>query len=236
VTLRHNVILTGGWAHDFAATAPVLADVLERGGFSSVVVADLEQAARELDRSDAALLTVYACQFQMLDDRYTEENRAEWARTTTPDGRAGVERFLQRGGGVLAVHTASICFDDWPRWQDVLGGGWTWGRSWHPPPQAVPVEPVTEHPIVDGVAPFTVMDERYCDLAIDPSSRMLLRSPGDDGGQPVLWVHEAGPSRVVYDALGHDERSLAAIEHATLLRRAARWAVGEDDASVRASA
>jgi uncharacterized protein len=39
----------------------------------------------------------------------------------------------------------------------------------------------------------------------------------------VLWARESGGGRVVYDALGHDERSLAAAAHRQILEQAVRW-------------
>jgi type 1 glutamine amidotransferase len=43
--------------------------------------------------------------------------------------------------------------------------------------------------------------------------------------QPVIWQHQVGQGRVVYDALGHDSASLNHPIHAQLLRDAAHWAV-----------
>ena len=234
-TLR-NVLVTGGWAHDFAASAPVLEELLRGAGVESVVVGSLGEAADELRRGGVDLLSVYACQFLMEDPRYDDTIRSEWARATRPDDRRVVEDWSERGGGVLALHTASICFDDWPGWRQVLGGSWDWGRSWHPAPGPLEVEPVSEHPVTAGTVPFTVVDERYSDLSVDDRVSVLLVSPGEGGPQPMLWAVER-QGRVVYDALGHDERSLTHPAHARIIRRAARWAAGAplDDPATPAS-
>jgi type 1 glutamine amidotransferase len=44
-----------------------------------------------------------------------------------------------------------------------------------------------------------------------------------------------GRGRVVYDALGHDERALSHESHRRLLRRAALWSLGRPYAEVENS-
>jgi type 1 glutamine amidotransferase len=40
---------------------------------------------------------------------------------------------------------------------------------------------------------------------------------------PLLWSHRYGGAKVVYDALGHDQRSFAAPEHRRVVERSAQW-------------
>jgi len=225
-----NLMFTGGWAHDFERTAPILAEVLDSAakragaGCTSDVVTSVDEAADRLRVADYDLLTVYACQFQMLDARYTDADRAGFARSTSPAARAGIGAWLDAGGALLALHTAPICFDDWPAWPQYVGGAWDWSRSWHPSPAEMTIEVATEHDVTRGLSPFTVVDERYCDLWIDPAAEVLTRAAGDDGGQPSLWVLErTDGGRTVYDALGHDERSLTHPAHAELIGRSVSW-------------
>jgi type 1 glutamine amidotransferase len=44
----------------------------------------------------------------------------------------------------------------------------------------------------------------------------------------VVWTHNYGTGRVVYDALGHDVESLSNPEHARLLRQSLAWIVGRN--------
>jgi len=39
-----------------------------------------------------------------------------------------ITQDIEGGGGLLALHTAVICFDDWAGWKALLGGQWRWGR------------------------------------------------------------------------------------------------------------
>jgi type 1 glutamine amidotransferase len=229
---RRQLIISGGWAHPFERTAPFLADVMDPAGLDSTVALDLDEAAGLLAAHSFDLLTVYACWFTMADARY-DEVRSLWARSTSEALAAGIAAHVAAGRGVLALHTAPICFDDWPQWPHIVGGAWNWQRSWHPQPGELMVEPVGRHPIVDNLAPFEVVDERYTDLDVSPDAEVIAWTVDGDR-QAAIWTHTAGTARVVYDCLGHDERSLGHREHAVVLRRCALWAMGASDEEVTA--
>ena len=74
------------------------------------------------------------------------------------------------------------------------------------------------HPIVAGVTDFEVVDEIYTRLAYRDVVP-LMTSVRRDEQQPLLWVRPFGGGTVVYDALGHDERSLGHPCQATIVRR-----------------
>lgn len=199
-------------------------------GFEATIAQDLHEAADLLGRGPFDLLTVYACWFGMADARY-DEVRSIWSRQTPAALRSGIDAHVSAGGGVLALHTAPICFDDWPRWPGIVGGAWNWQRSWHPQPDELVVETDDEHPIVRGLGTFGVLDERYTDLDVSGEAEVIAWTVDGDR-QPAIWTHLDGTARVVYDALGHDERSLGHADHAVVLRRAALWAVGTSDHEV----
>jgi type 1 glutamine amidotransferase len=125
------------------------------------------------------------------------------------------------------MHTAAICFDDWPEWGDALGGHWEWGHSHHPPlgPE-VAVTVAAEHPLVAGVDDFAIVDEVYGDLRTRQVTGLLhAATPGTDGPpRPLLWAREHGGGRVVYDALGHHVPSYQVPDHREMVRRAIAWA------------
>lgn len=231
---RSNLLITGGWAHDFVHTAPVLATIIDGTDVVSVktdVVDDLDEAARALATRDFDVITVYACWFRMLDPRYSEENRARWSRTLTPELRAGLEEHRDSGRPLFAMHTAPICFDEWPQWGEWIGGAWQWGTSFHPAPAELTIDVVGDHPIVHGMSTFTITDERYSKLARSPQSAVQLASrpleSGDTGTEPTLWVHDRPERRAVFNALGHSVSSLEHPNHRTLIRRSMAWLLGE---------
>lgn len=228
-------ILSGGFGHDFDQTSALLADVLHDAGITCEVH-DVESGATSLVDRPVNLLVVNALQWRMRAARFDHE-RAAWGATLSEQAREGIRTHVAGGGAMLAMHTASICFDDWDDWRDLLGGAWNWDRSGHPPLAEVQVEvAATAHPVVAGLADFTLVDEVYGFLDRAPDVEVLLTSSRGGVHHPVLWAHQVDDARVVYDALGHDRRSLSHPVHREIVQRAARWALGDPDARVGGTA
>lgn len=216
-----NLLLTGGPYHPFATTSRTLADLLSQAGVESVITDDVEGALRSARNFD--VLTIYLLRWRMLGAMF-DDKRDEWAMSLADDSRAAIVDHLARGRPLLAFHTAAVSFDDWPEWADILGARWDWERSSHPPPRPSTIRRTVEHPIVAGIDEFEVVDEIYSFLdtrVITP----LLTSARRGQDQPLLWVRDSGAGRVVYDALGHDDRSLKDPIHSMIIRRACAWAI-----------
>lgn len=223
------VIVSGGVAHDFPATSAELVRVLAEAGLGATVEADVESVLRGLRPAgeQRPLVVLNLLRWTMQVERYAHL-RDEWSISLSEDARAGLLEHVRSGGGLLAMHGASICFDDWPEWRDLLGGVWRWDRSSHPPlAGAVRVTVTTDrHPIVAGVGDFDVVDEVYGFLDRTDDVVGLMSSPHGDTEHPLLWARAVGAGRVVYDALGHHVPSYEVPEHRRIVQRAARWAAG----------
>lgn len=217
---RTALVVCGGWAHPADMTGPPTAAALAACGFDAELATDLDAAGLRLGTQAFDLLVVHACSFQMHDARYTPEQRAEFARLTPPAVRVGIAAHLAAGRPMLALHTAPISFDDWPEWPGLVGATWSWERSNHPPPGrfVVEVDPAF------GVPSFEVVDELYRFVEPAPDAHLVATATDDDGmTHPIVWLHEAGPARVAYSSLGHDETSLANPGHRALLAALVAW-------------
>lgn len=224
----HAVVISGGLTHDFPATTACLATLLAEQGIDAVVHEDVEAGLRSL--SGAALLVVNALRWTMTGpatpDRY-RDLAATAGASPSPAARAAFAEHLHGGGGLLGMHTASICFDDWPEWGEALGGVWVWGRSSHPPLGTARIGVTApKHPLVHGLGGFAIDDEVYSDLEYAPGLEPLLTAQDPRPGQPLMWAREHGGGRVVYDALGHHPASYAVAPHREMVRRAIGWTAG----------
>lgn len=224
--MSHVVVLAGGspHAHDFAATGAELAVLAADTGHAVTLTADPDEAAEMLSQNVAALI-FDGLWWRMLGDAY-DQWRDRYGYSPSAATRAALIAYVHDGGGLLALHTAPINFDDWPAWGDVVGGAWQWGVSSHPAPRTSPVRIVADHPIVAGIdSPFTITDEIYGDLAVRDDVEVLAVGNRHDGDadQPVVWTHHYGAGRVVYDALGHDALSIRHPDHARLITQALAW-------------
>ncbi|MEM8854468.1 MAG: ThuA domain-containing protein [Pseudomonadota bacterium] len=216
-------ILTGGVGHPFDETAPALAAILDAHGFDTTVTEDIEAGLLELGSHD--LLVVHCLRWTMTQHEKYAALRAEHAFSLSEDGRAAIKRHMAGGGGLLGIHTASISFDDWDEWGDLLGIRWVWGHSHHPD-----IMPLTVR-AAEGVAlphwakvPPPVTDELYSDLALAPTTKVLLEARAEGGPfQPVLTLTDHGPSRAAYVAFGHDFRAFESDAMKATIGGAASW-------------
>ena len=228
-TTRQNLILVGGIFHDFQATAKALATVLAPMGIESRIEADLDAGIASLADNPVDLLTINALRWEMIGEKYDPYRDTE-AYSPPSETRMAVEAHLQSGSALLGLHTASICFSDWPEWGSLLGGRWVWGTSWHPQPETVTVLPDKDNALAD-LPSFEVHDELYTDLLLEPGAQVLAhgRCAAMPTSQPIVWSHRVGAGRVIYDALGHDKESLSHPAHAQLLRETVSWALDKAD-------
>ena len=226
--MTNVLVLAGGspHAHDFASTGAALAALVTRAGHRVEVVAHPDEAAAHVDGAVAVdALVVNALWWRMLGDVY-EPWRDEFGYSPPAATRDALTDFVDGGGGLVAMHTAPICFDDWPGWCDIVGGAWRWGIASHPPRGPVVARVVAEHAVVAGLPrELELIDEVYGDLAVGDDVTVLAvanRDP-DDADQPVVWAHHYGGGRVVFDGFGHDARSIHAPAHARLITQALAW-------------
>lgn len=193
--------------HPLADTSERLRRIVADEGFDVEVIPDVDAALAGLDGVD--LLVVNA----------TDPWRNGETGTGAPeDSTAGLGAAVQRGIGIVAMHNAIASLRDYPVWRTLLGGDWIPGVSGHPPLGDLVVRPV------DG-APFTLSDEGYIGLEFDGDAEVLAHHELEGVSHPLLWRRQVGPTRVVYDALGHDGRSFDSAEHVELLREALSWSV-----------
>lgn len=187
-----NLVLSGGIYHPFDETSGVAAGYLAQLGLRSDIF-PMREGLTRLKEASFDLLTVNALAFTMTQHEKYAPLRSDHAFAISDAEKATIRAHLASGGKLLGLHTAAICFDDWPEWGDILGVAWRWGKSHHPPP--CPVR-------VNALPPFETVDELYCDMVLAPDAKVLATGTCDgvDKPQPILVHH----GNAAYLALGHD--------------------------------
>lgn len=124
-------------------------------------------------------------------------DKRAWLAGPTEDALGA---YVRAGGGLVAVHSGTASYRDWPAVRAVLGGVFVS----HPPPGPIVVEPVREHRLCAGVtAPFAIHDEHYQMVIDDPSMDVFLHTRSEHGVQPAGWSRSVGAGRVIVVTPGH---------------------------------
>nr|WP_053000079.1 ThuA domain-containing protein [Sphingomonas sp. Y57] len=220
------IIYSDGYSHPFAETSPLLADLARGRGWSVAIEASLDAVLERLNVRD--LLIVNALRWSMTQHEKYAADRPQWA-VALPDAQMRrLDDHVRLGGTLLVMHTGTICWDNQPGWAAIMGGGWRWGVSHHPPLGTVRVALTgAGRAMSNGPAQFDIVDEAYHHLSPAADCEILATADAGEGPQPVAWIRRHGTGRVGVDALGHDGRSLRDPGHGALIGSMLGW-LGEE--------
>jgi type 1 glutamine amidotransferase len=159
------------------------------------------------------------------------------------EDRANLDAYLRRGGGLVSVHDA-LCGPAPEAFAAIVGGAKRHGQINYTLEADVTykfVDPA--HPILQGLAPFTLKDEAFFNLtwAKEPEIHVLATAaiaatPSATGHEgevvPQIWTYERqlgpAPSGQPYRAFvwmqGHNYANFALPRVRTLLLRGIAWA------------
>jgi len=188
-------------------------DLVDSGRFEVKVCEDplILESENALRAYDVIVLTIYT------------------AKTPTITGQAqeNLLGFVKSGRGFFVQHLASASFAKWDEFGKLCGRKWVMGTSDHGPRSVFEAKVVDkEHPITKGMADFKTDDELYAKLQGDAPVHVLVQAYSDFSKktEPLVFTHEYGKGRVVYNAFGHDGKALSNPSVAKIIARGAEWA------------
>ncbi len=223
----HLVIYSDGYRHPFAESSAALASIAQGIGLRTTITAHLSEALSLISgRRD--ILAVNALRWSMTQAERHAADRAEWGALLDDADMARIAGHVLGGGSLLAMHTAVICWDNQPSWIDLLGGGWDWDHSFHPPFGAVAAELTAAGAAISaGERDFTLADEVYHNLDLVSDCEVLAAADAGHGPVPVIWRRMHGTGKVAVDTLGHDGASLQHPAHSAILTGLLEWLRGD---------
>ena len=192
--------------HNSAAYAPSLTHALVRRGIHLTYEDDPAVALRpeRLRHYDAVL--AYANH-----------------ETITPDQEKALLDFVANGGGFVPVHSASFMFKNSPAYIALVGAQFATHDTATFAAQTI----VRDHPIMQGLEPFTTYDETYVHTKHNPTDRTVLQERVDGTRrEPYTWTRTHGKGRVFYSTLGHVEEAYDNPLIKQMYVEGIKWALG----------
>ncbi len=153
--------------------------------------------------------------------------------------REAFQRYIQSGGGLVGIHSASGSERNWPYFQAALGGKFLR----HPKLQKFIVRVQdADHPATRDIpARFEWEDECYFHQNLNPDMKVLLvtdpsrlddPAKGESGGArpaallPLAWYQTYDGGREFYVALGHKKEHYADPILTHIILGGIQWAMG----------
>lgn len=148
--------------------------------------------------------------------------------TLDPKQREDLDRYLKRGGGIVALHDA-VCGNDAQWFKTIIGGAWEHGHSkWKIGKLGLYMDG-TPHPITKGIPHFDLEDELYFDLHLDPKTQVLANSFHTVFDvTPQMWTYEPGTYRAFVSIQGHFTKTFDHPAWQAIVLRGIAWAGNRD--------
>lgn len=118
----------------------------------------------------------------------------------SPEVEQAFVRYVERGGGLLAIHSGTAGYAETPALRALLGGVFVE----HPPQCPVTVEPLAGHALAQDAPAFTLQDEHYVMALDDARAEVFLTTRSEHGAQPGGWTRAQGRGRVCVLTPGHN--------------------------------
>ena len=192
--------------HNSALYMPMLASVLSKEGINFSYT-DNPEDLNEKNLSQYDGLMIYANH----DSITTDQEKA-------------LLDYVASGHAFLPVHCASFCFQNSPKYIDLVGGQF----QKHDTATFIANIVNAEHPIMQGVEGFSTWDETYVHNKLSNDRTILIERLEGDRPEPWTWVKESGKGKVFYTAYGHDERTWSNPGFHQLMKQGIKWAVNEN--------
>jgi putative membrane-bound dehydrogenase-like protein len=134
-------------------------------------------------------------------------------------GESALLDFVENGGGLVAVHSASACFLNSSAYINLIGAQFQ--RHGAGAFRETVIAP--DHPLMADYQPIESGDEIGVHTRHNTNRIVLTESRNANASEPLTWVREHGQGRVFYTAWGHDERTWSQPAFHGLVERAVRW-------------
>jgi type 1 glutamine amidotransferase len=116
----------------------------------------------------------------------------------TPQQTQNIISYLERGGAILAIHSAAASFKSSPDYEKIIGGKFIQ----HGPIKRYTIKPTCDCPNELKLQPIQVKDELYFHQ-FESANTILYHTTVNGTLEPILWMKDHHPGKIMYFAPGH---------------------------------
>ncbi len=129
--------------------------------------------------------------------------------------------------GIVVLHHAILAYREWPVWGEITGlAERSFGYHMNETVTSHIVDP--SHPITQGLADWTMIDETYTTPEPGEGSHLLITYDHPRSMKSIAWTRQYGNARVFCYQAGHDNQTWVDANFRLVLQRGILWAAGRD--------
>lgn len=149
--------------------------------------------------------------------------------------KSGYLKLTHEGKPMLFLHHSIVSYQDWPQFEEILGGRYMEkARGVAPEDQSNYEHDVWVYSKVENVTPVTkgfgelrFFDEIYGNVRISDNVLPLLKTRHPKSMETIAWENKYGKSTIVYIQPGHDYRTFGEESYRKLLMQAIHYLAGK---------
>ena len=208
-------VVTGGHAYDVVAFRQLFRRL---EGIDAYVqpLDDFASSAKEVRQRYGAV-----CFYGMYLETPQDEGRP-WYEGTP---RAALEELGETAQGIVVLHHAILAYRQWPLWKSIVGT--TDHGFGYSPDKTVRSQIVRpDHPIVQGLSSWEMVDETYSGPEAGEDSEVLITYDHPKSMKTIAWTRPYRHARVFCYQAGHDDSAYRDPNFQEVLRRGLLWSAG----------
>lgn len=147
----------------------------------------------------------------------------------TPNQKQAYLNALEKGTGMVFLHHALVSYQDWPEFQQIIGGKYIEKETSQYPKSTYKhdvnfkvqiVENKEASVVTRNLEDFEIHDEVYGKFIVNNEVAPLLKTDHPESTNVIGWTHTCRNSRIVYLQPGHDHNAYENQNYRVLVRQA----------------
>ncbi len=140
--------------------------------------------------------------------------------------RPALERLGQTGQGIFILHHGILTYQNWPYFSDLVGIPNREVDSAHVNLALQISVANSDHPIIQDMGSWTMIDEGYIMEEPDESNEILLTCDHPQSMNAIAWVRTFRKSRVFCFQSGHNNQAYSNPGFRSILEKGIQWCAG----------
>jgi uncharacterized protein len=140
--------------------------------------------------------------------------------------KTALEHLGSTAQGIVLLHHALVAYPSWSVWNDIAGSSGRINSSYHLAQQFQVEIAAPDHPIVQGLAAWRIVDETYAIPGFKPDGQALLTTQYIPSWPVIAWARMYRKARVFCYQSGHDQLTYKNPGFRLVLANGIHWTAG----------